>query len=340
MHVPLVLLWTSILLAGVPQGSNASPHVSSSPPRPSALLPEILAFEDAMRSLEAQEEADRGSPSDQHAREEGGIMMRSFGDSFPDEGPDEDIMIPPEEKDEDGFEDVLSGVLKNSSSSSASSSSRVKRQIQTSSPWRSSTYTPPRRNSPPFCPSLTPPPSHYNKRKYLKYVVDQHVPGCVSAKCSKKCHTRHEREACVFDFDILVMRLAILESRLKELSKVEARLKIHAALLLNIRNNPGYPGEGGDRGDPGAKGHEGSKGPPGSRGNHGSCTVSRSFINPQAGPQGPPGHKGNPGPPGDKKCGCDGERGEPGPPGEDLKGRRGPRGPRGDKGSRGPSGIP
>ncbi|XP_042857522.1 collagen alpha-1(V) chain-like [Penaeus japonicus] len=184
----------------------------------------------------------------------------------------------------------------------------------------------------PTCP-LPQPISNENKWEYLKRIVVVQNQCRINNPC-KTCRGKESREPCVFDFDTLMTRLALLEDKLKDFAKLEARLKIHVSLLMSIQHNPNFPGV------PGAKGHAGEKGE-GRRlsfaGSSGNCLIRRSvsFL-PAAAPPGPPGDKGAPGQTGPKVCGCDGELGSPGERGDDVKG---PRGRRGRKGEKGPPGY-
>ncbi|KAG7172091.1 uncharacterized protein LOC121862437 [Homarus americanus] len=186
------------------------------------------------------------------------------------------------------------------------------------------------------CPSVVPPSANISHWDHLKYVANAHVPGCVKSQCSHSCH---RREPCAFDHETIMARLSLLEERLRGVTKIETRMKVHAALLLRVQTNPNFPGRRGDRGPQGPQGRKGMRGPLGSPGTPGSCTVSGSDSAP-AGVEGPPGNKGYPGFIGDKLCGCNGDRGESGDPGKSQTGPPGPKGYKGAKGAKGPTPLP
>lgn len=173
-------------------------------------------------------------------------------------------------------------------------------------------------------------PSRLSKWEQLKYLLVVRPANCYHHGCCQ----RRPHSPCPYKPEVLVARLALLEERLREVDRLEARLKVHIKLLTSIQASPKYPGLPGERGPPGRKGHQGFKGLPGYPGTPGSCRMT-GRADPSPGPPGPPGNKGNPGPAGDKVCGCDGERGEPGNPGANRRGPPGPRGVKGQKGERG-----
>ncbi|XP_063608210.1 collagen alpha-4(IV) chain-like [Penaeus indicus] len=189
----------------------------------------------------------------------------------------------------------------------------------------------------PPCP-MPRPLSQENRWEYLKRIVSVQNQCRIANPC-RRCPARQRQEPCVFDFDTLMTRLALLEGKLKNLAKLEARLKIHVSLLMSIQGNPNFPGVPGAKGHAGEKGEKGQKGFAGFAGSSGNC-FTRHVDDARRGPPGPPGSKGEPGQAGPKVCGCDGDRGEPGQRGEDVQGPRGRRGRKGDKGPQGPSGRP
>ncbi|XP_063878291.1 putative cuticle collagen 99 isoform X2 [Scylla paramamosain] len=188
--------------------------------------------------------------------------------------------------------------------------------------------------------SPTPPPSrcpivqlpeYLSKWEQLKYLVTAQMVGCHHhGDC---CHRRPD--PCPYKAEVLAARLALLEEQLREVDRLEARLKIHFTLLNSIQASVKYPGQPGERGPPGRKGHQGFKGLPGYSGGPGTCRITGQADPPSAGPPGPQGNKGNPGAPGDKVCGCDGDKGDPGSQGASRRGASGPRGLKGQKGGRG-----
>lgn len=189
----------------------------------------------------------------------------------------------------------------------------------------------------PTCP-MPRPVSNENRWEYLKRVVSVQNQCRIRNPCTR-CPLRKSHERCVFDFDTLMTRLALLEGKLKDMAKLEARLKIHVSLLMSIQSNANFPGVAGAKGHAGEKGEKGQKGFAGFAGSAGHC-FTRHVDDARRGPPGPPGSKGEPGQAGPKVCGCDGERGEPGERGEDVKGPRGRRGRKGEKGPQGRRGLP
>ncbi|XP_047500147.1 collagen alpha-2(IX) chain-like [Penaeus chinensis] len=189
----------------------------------------------------------------------------------------------------------------------------------------------------PPCP-MPRPLSTENRWEYLKRIVSVQNQCRMASPC-RSCPGRERQKPCVFDFDTLMTRLALLEGKLRKMAKLEARLKIHVSLLLSIQGNPNFPGVPGAKGHAGEKGEKGLKGYAGFAGSSGNC-FTRHVDDARHGPPGPPGNKGEPGQAGPKVCGCDGDRGEAGERGEDVQGPRGRRGRKGDKGPKGPSTRP
>ncbi|ROT70382.1 hypothetical protein C7M84_011341 [Penaeus vannamei] len=87
----------------------------------------------------------------------------------------------------------------------------------------------------PTCP-MPRPVSNENRWEYLKRVVSVQNQCRIRNPCTR-CPLRKSHERCVFDFDTLMTRLALLEGKLKDMAKLEARLKIHVSLLMSIQSN-------------------------------------------------------------------------------------------------------
>ncbi|XP_018020833.1 collagen alpha-1(VIII) chain [Hyalella azteca] len=136
----------------------------------------------------------------------------------------------------------------------------------------------------------------------------------------------------------LLLRLALLEERLRTVDEAETKLEIHTRLLAQMSNRLDG-GQFGNPGPPGPDGPQGLRGGRGERGLPGRCT-NIGNVNLVRGPQGYPGPPGDPGPRGDKVCNCNGEKGSPGFPGYTYTGSEGPRGPKGAKGAQGRSSVP
>ncbi|MPC35117.1 hypothetical protein E2C01_028531 [Portunus trituberculatus] len=83
---------------------------------------------------------------------------------------------------------------------------------------------------PSRCPSVQL-PEYLSKWEQLKYLVSTQMLDCHhNGGC---CHRRPN--PCPYKAEVLAARLAILEEQLREIDRLEARLKIHFTLLNSIQ---------------------------------------------------------------------------------------------------------